>query len=367
MLVETLGRNVVGGYAENRQVNGLLGLMGAGDAVGQAFQAIERRDFQAAVFQLMLQGLARQFVVFQYRHTVAQQWCAGQVFNVVAGFGQVQADPELRAFTRRAVYTDFTAHLLDQALGNHQAQPGAARLARQRVIGLAERLEQRAYILAGQADAGVLHADAQLHAVFLFFFNHRPGDDSALAGELDRVADQVGQDLLEPQRVAHQRQRRVAVDQADQFQLLGMGGGREDGQGVLQQVAQVERDAVEYQFAGFDLREVEDLIDDAQQVVSRFFDGTQVVQLARRELAFLQQVGKAEDAVERRADFMAHIGQELGLDTAGLQRLFARQVQLDVLDFDGFQILAHVFGGLVDAVLQFFLGVLQGFGHAVDA
>ena len=81
----------------------------------------------------------------------------------------------------------------------------------------------------------------------------------------------------------------------------------------------------------------------------------------------MQQVGKTEDTVERCADFMAHIGQELGLDTAGLECFFAGQVQLDVLDFDGFQILAYVFGGLVDAVLQFFLGVLQGFGHAVDA
>jgi len=115
--------------------------MGAGDAVGQVFQAVERRDFQAAVFQLMLQGLARQFVVFQYRHAMAQQRRAGQVFDVVAGFGQVQADPEFRPFARRTVDADFTAHLLDQALGNHQAQPGAARLARQRVIGLAERLE----------------------------------------------------------------------------------------------------------------------------------------------------------------------------------------------------------------------------------
>ncbi len=78
-------------------------------------------------------------------------------------------------------------------------------------------------------------------------------------------------------------------------------------------------------------------------------------------------MGEAEDAVERRADFMAHIGQELGLDAAGFQSLLASQVQLDVLDLDGFQVLAHIFGGLVDAVLQFFLGVLQGIGHAVDA
>ncbi|MNQ90960.1 hypothetical protein D3C85_1063230 [compost metagenome] len=64
---------------------------------------------------------------------------------------------------------------------------------------------------------------------------------------------------------------------------------------------------------------------------------------------------------------MAHVGEEFGLDAAGLQGLLARQVQLDVLDLDGFEVLAHVLGGLVDVVLQLFLGGLQGLGHAVDA
>ena len=57
---------------------------------------------------------------------------------------------EAGARARRAVDADLAAHLLDQALGNHQAQPGAAGLARQRVVGLAEGLEQRALVFVGQ-------------------------------------------------------------------------------------------------------------------------------------------------------------------------------------------------------------------------
>ncbi|VVN08831.1 hypothetical protein PS659_03748 [Pseudomonas fluorescens] len=124
---------------------------------------------------------------------------------------------------------------------------------------------------------------------------------------------------------------------------------------------------VEHQLAGLDFREVENLVDDAQQAVGGFFDGAQVVELAWGQLAFLQQVSETENAVERRADFMTHVGEEFGLDPARFQGFLARQVQFDVLDLDGFQVLAHVFGGLVDAVLQFFLGILQGAGHAVDA
>ena len=117
---------------------------------------------------------------------------------------------------------------------------------------------------------------------------------------------------------------------------------------------------VEHQFAGFDFREIEDLVDDAQQAVGGFFDGAQVIELTRRQFAFLQQVGEAENAIERRADFMAHVGEELGFDPACFQRLLARQVQFDVLDLDGFQVLAHVFGGLIDTVLQFFAGRFAG-------
>ncbi len=206
MLVQTFRQHVVAGDADHRQINRLIGLMRAGDAIGQAFQGIERCDVEAAVFQLMLQGLTRQFVVFQHRHPTSEQRRRGQVFGIVAGLGQAQADPEFRAFARRALDADFAAHLFDQSLGNHQTQTGASGLARQRVVSLTEGLEQRPYVLARQADAGVLNADAQLHAVLVLFLKHGPGDDGAFAGELDRVADQVGEDLLQAQRVADQRQ-----------------------------------------------------------------------------------------------------------------------------------------------------------------
>ncbi|MNV18201.1 hypothetical protein D3C71_1090170 [compost metagenome] len=204
VLVEAFRRHVVTGDAEHGEVDRLVGLVGGGDAIGQAFQGIERCGAEAAVFQLMLQRLPCQLVVFQYRHPSPEQGCRGQVFGIVAGFWQAQADPEFRPFPRRAVDADLTAHLFDQALGNHQAQASTAGLPRQRVVGLAEGLEQGAHVLVGQTDAGVLDADAQLHAVFVLFFEHGAGDDGAFAGELDRVAHQVRQNLLEPQRVAHQ-------------------------------------------------------------------------------------------------------------------------------------------------------------------
>ena len=127
-----------------------------------------------------------------------------QVLDVVTRLGQAQADPEFGALFRNAVDPDFAAHLLDQSLGNHQTEPRTARLARERIVRLTERLEQRTQVLISQTDAGVLHADAQLSAVGALVFDHRPDDDGAFIGELDGIADQIGQHLFESQRVADQ-------------------------------------------------------------------------------------------------------------------------------------------------------------------
>lgn len=77
----------------------------------------------------------------------AQQRLQRLLLEVVVGFWQVEADPELRPLARGTVDTDFATHLLDQALGNYQPQPRATGLAGQRVVGLAEGLEQRAHLL----------------------------------------------------------------------------------------------------------------------------------------------------------------------------------------------------------------------------
>ena len=366
-LAQRLGWVFGGGHAQQRQGDRRLVRRPGQQRLFQCGEVGKLGDFQAAVFQLVVQRGAGQFMGLVQRHAQAAGHGGRQVVAVVAGLGQVEADPEFRTVAGAAFHADLATHLLDQALGDHQPQASAAGLARERVVGLAEGLEQRAQVGVGQPHAGVLHADAQLRAVVAFVLEHGAYGDAAVVGELDGVAHQVGQHLFQALRVAHQLQRGVAVDQADQLQVLLVGGGGEDGQGVLDQLAQVERDVLQHQLAGLDLREVEDLVDDPQQAFGGLVDGAQVVLLARGHLALLQQVGETEDAIERGADLVAHVGEELGLDPARFQGFLARQVQFDVLDLDGLQVLPDVLGGLVDVVLHFFLGALQRLGHAVDA
>ena len=74
---------------------------------------------------------------------------------------------------------------------------------------------------------------------------------------------------------------------------------------------------------GLDLRQVEDVVDQAEQVRPRGEDVVQEADEARldRGLASLsdEDLGEADDRVERRAQLVAHVGQELALGAIGLE------------------------------------------------
>ena len=88
---------------------------------------------------------------------------------------------------------------------------------------------------------------------------------------------------------------------------------------------QFEIFVVQRVFAGFDLRHVEQIVDQGEQVkgagihVARIFGvagGTE-----RPEHLVAHDIGEADDGVQRGAQFVAHIGEETRLRPAGRFRL----------------------------------------------
>ena len=75
---------------------------------------------------------------------------------------------------------------------------------------------------------------------------------------------------------------------------------------------------------GFDLRQIEDVVDEIEQIVARRLDGAGELDLFVREIALrvvAQQLGQDQQRVERRAQLMGHVGQEVRLVAAGLLQL----------------------------------------------
>src|SRR5204863_5070205 len=75
-------------------------------------------------------------------------------------------------------------------------------------------------------------------------------------------------------------------------------------------IPQISRFRVEFELAGFELREVQDIIDELEQRSAAVTNGTDVFGLLGSEPLRLEQLSEAENRVHRSANFVAHVGQE---------------------------------------------------------
>ena len=82
---------------------------------------------------------------------------------------------------------------LAERLRNRQAEARAAVFARGGGVGLLEGFENHAEVLLGNADAGV--NDLNPHRLMIGRIGHDAHGDAALLGELERVADEINNDL----------------------------------------------------------------------------------------------------------------------------------------------------------------------------
>ena len=101
----------------------------------------------------------------------------------------------------------------------------------------------------------------------------------------------------------------------------------EQGRGVFKQACQRKIDRDEFEFAGLDFRDVENLVDDGQQVACRAAHFAQSLELGRIVGIAFDEMGETDDGVHRGADFMAHVGQEGALGAIGFLGDFLGQRQ----------------------------------------
>ena len=131
--------------------------------------------------------------------------------------------------------------------------------------------------------------------------------------------------------------------------------------------ADIERDR-----ARLDLRQVENVVDQLQQIFAGAADGAGKLDLFRRQVAVRVRrklIGENEQAVERRAQLVGHVREELGLVARGERELLRlafqrlpRLLDLAVLAFDFFVLLEELprlFLQLLVGLLQFLLPALQ--------
>ncbi len=119
-------------------------------------------------------------------------------------------------------------------------------------------------LILANAYARVLHRKGNPAARVL-----RDGQaDLARIGELDRVGQQVFQDLLHPLPVGDQGGRGAGIDVDVELELLVAGHRLEGVSERGHQLAQHNVFRRQFQLAGFHLGDVEDVVDQVQQIVA---------------------------------------------------------------------------------------------------
>ena len=208
---------------------------------------------------------------------------------------------------------DVAAHHLHQLLDDGQAQSRAAVFARSGAVGLAEWLEDGRGRIRRHADARIAHFQAQLAGGGTADID----GNFAPFGEFGGVIEQVGEYLAQAHRVAAHMLRHVGSDAAGKFDGLALDAVGKQCHHVVDHLAQVEGDVFEHQLARLDLGKVEDVVDDAQQAFTRAVHRVHETLLLGTQFSALQQFRHAQHAIHRRADFMAHLGQEFRFCAVG--------------------------------------------------
>ncbi len=142
--------------------------------------------------------------------------------------------------------------------------------------------------------------------------------DPALLGELDGIASQVDQNLPQMARVTVQVKRRLRCDMRRELQSLGMCLGCHHRADTIDQAMEIEIFLGGGNAAGFDARNIEYVFDQFQQGVGRCVNDLGIFLLRLVEPGFSQKVGHPDHAIEWGAQFMAHVGQEVGFGLAGV-------------------------------------------------
>ncbi len=122
---------------------------------------------------------------------------------------------------------------------------------------------------------------------------------------------------------------------------------------------------LEAELVGFDLGEIEDVVQQTQQVLRRVLDFLEVIDLSMVELGPGEQVAHADDGIHRRPDFVAHVGQEVGL---GLRGVFGQMASLFQFGVGERQFVGAFDDPLLQAGVQGFdfMPLLLGLGDVSD-
>jgi hypothetical protein len=139
----------------------------------------------------------------------------------------------------------------------------------------------------------------------------------AVLGELDGVANQIQKNLAEAAGIPEKKVGNRIGGVEGKLKTFLARTDRAGFQSFVEAFAKTERDGPDLELSGFDFREVQNVVDDRKQRFGGKPREIQMLALFACEVGIQHQFRHAQNAVERRANFVAHGGQEQAFGLAG--------------------------------------------------
>ena len=238
-----------------------------------------------------------------------------------------QDDGDGSALSGGAFDVNAAVHEPHQPLDDGQPQPGPLVAAGEGILDLPERLEDLPEPVRGDADPGVDDAQSCVQGAPVLGGQQLDGDlDPACIGELEGVARQIEEHLPHARLVSQKGSGQCGIHAAGEIHPLVPGRqGEQRGHGVAD-LPHVEGRHADFHPARLDPGEVEDIREQSAEAVHGARRQMHVLALFLVQGRHLHELEHAHDAVDGRADLVAHVGQELGLGLAGrFGRLLGQQ------------------------------------------
>ncbi len=202
-------------------------------------------------------------------------------------------------------------------MDDRETQPGPSEPPGGGPVGLVERVEDERELLGIDSDARIGDLQVDLGLPVAERDEPHDGCDAAGLGELHGVAHEVQEHLPQPNDVPDEAAGDVLAHLQRDGQPLLRGQDVHHRSGLLEALDQVERRVLQRELAGLDLGEVQHVVDHFQEDAGRVLGHGEVFALLAVEIGGKSEFGHAHDAVDRRADLVGHVRQELCLGEAG--------------------------------------------------
>ncbi len=259
---------------------------------------LDQRDVRKIVLDVEHDALALLRLWRRGRRQVGNR-CLGLRDRVLY---QRQFHPECGAAVGIVFHADRAAHHFEQPLRQRQAQPGAFHAG---LLGpqALEWRKQLAFTARLDARTGVAHLYAQPVAFHLL---GRDGDRAGVAVVLDGVGDDVEENLFEPLLIGQHVTLPVARDLVADHNIAARCHGRQQVQRLLNGRADHHGFGRNRQASGFDARDLQNFVDQPEQMLPGLENLPDGLALIAIEGSHLQQLGEAQDGIQRGAQLVAH-------------------------------------------------------------